>query len=209
MPTNRRQQIQRLVLPVIAGGCLVFAVTTVIRPERTRADPPARPPASAYASAVAGVGTVEPQSELISVAAEIPGVVRNVLVQPGDRVGQGQPLFQRDARAARAALAAAQADAASADAAARQAEVALADERQRLSLFEAVDDPRALSADELQRRRFAVRRADQRARLPRRRAARGVRRRRRDGPAAGRHGRGRAPARARRVRRGRRRPPAH
>ncbi|MFC0634462.1 HlyD family efflux transporter periplasmic adaptor subunit [Brevundimonas balnearis] len=160
MPTNRRQHIQRLVLPVIAGGCLIFAVTTVIRPERTRADPPARPPASAYASAVAGVGTVEPQSELISVAAEIPGVVRNVLVQPGDRVSQGQPLFQLDARAARAALAAAQADAASAEAAARQAEVALADERQRLSLFEAVDDPRALSADELQRRRFAVRRAE-------------------------------------------------
>jgi multidrug resistance efflux pump len=38
--------------------------------------------------------------------------------------------------------------------------VALADERQRLSLFEAVDDARALSADELARRRFAVSRAE-------------------------------------------------
>ena len=160
MPTNLRQRISRLVLPVLAGGCLVFAIAAVIRPERTRADPPATPPTAAYASSVAGVGIIEPQSELIAVASEVPGVVRSVLVQPGDRVAQGQPLFRLDARAAEAAVATAQADAASAEATARQAEVALADERQRLSLFEAVDDPRALSGDELERRRFAVRRAE-------------------------------------------------
>ncbi|KPF81267.1 hypothetical protein IP78_05490, partial [Brevundimonas sp. AAP58] len=130
MPTNLRQRISRLVLPVLAGGCLIFAVAAVIRPERTRADPPATPPSAAYASAVAGVGTIEPQSELIAVAAEVPGVVRSVLVQPGDRVTQGQPLFRLDARAAEAAVATALADAASAEAAARQAEVTLADERQ-------------------------------------------------------------------------------
>jgi multidrug efflux pump subunit AcrA (membrane-fusion protein) len=160
MPTSRRQQIQRLILPALAVGCLVFAISAVIRPERTRADPPATPPTAAYASTVAGVGTIEPQSELIAVAAETPGVIRSVLVQPGDRVAQGQPLFRIDARAAAAALATAQADAASARAAARQVEVALADERQRLSLYEAVDDARALSSDELERRRFAVRRAE-------------------------------------------------
>lgn len=160
MPTNLRQRISRLVLPAIAGGSLIFAGVAVIRPERTRADPPAAPPTATYASAVAGVGTIEPQSELISVAAEVPGVVRDILVRPGDRVRQGQPLFRLDARAAEAAVATALADVASAEAAARQAEVALADERQRLSLFEAVDDPRALSDDELERRRFAVRRAE-------------------------------------------------
>lgn len=160
MATSRRQQIQRLVLPALAGGCLVFAISAVIRPERTRADPPATPPTAAFASTVAGVGAIEPQSELIAVAAETPGVIRSVLVRPGDRVAQGQPLFRIDARAATAALATAQADAAAAQAAARQAEVALADERQRLSLFEAVDDARALSSDELERRRFAVLRAE-------------------------------------------------
>ncbi|MFN5614767.1 MAG: efflux RND transporter periplasmic adaptor subunit [Brevundimonas sp.] len=160
MPTSRRQQIQRLVLPVIAGGCMVFAVSAVIRPERTRADPPAPPPSADTAAAVAGIGTIEPQSELIAVAAELPGVVRQVLVQPGDRAAAGQPLFRLDDRAASAALATARADATAAAAAVRQAEVALGDERQRLSLFEAVDDPRALSADELARRRFAVSRGE-------------------------------------------------
>jgi len=100
MPTSRRQQIQRLVLPVIAGGCMVFAVSAVIRPERTRADPPAPPPSADTAAAVAGIGTIEPQSELIAVAAELPGVVRQVLVQPGDRAAAGQPLFRLDDRAA-------------------------------------------------------------------------------------------------------------
>lgn len=160
MPTSRRQQIQRLILPAIAGGCLIFAVSAVIKPERTRADPPAIPPTTAYASTVAGLGTIEPQSELIAVAAEAPGVIRSVLVQPGDRVVQGQPLFRLDARAAQAAVATAEADAASAEASARQAEIALADERQRLSLFESIEDARAVSTDELERRRFAVRRAE-------------------------------------------------
>lgn len=160
MPNNRRQQIQRLILPTIAGGCLIFAISAVIRPERSRADPPAAPPSTAYASTVAGIGTIEPQSELIAVAAEAPGVIRTVLVRPGDRVTQGQPLFRLDARAAQAAVSVAEADAASAEAAARQNEVALADERQRLSLFESIEDTRALSSDEMERRRFAVRRAE-------------------------------------------------
>lgn len=160
MPTSRRQLVQHLILPAIAGGCLVFAVSAVIRPERTRAEPPAVPPTATYASTVAGLGTVEPQSEVIAVATEVPGVIRSVLVQPGDRVGVGQPLFRLDGRAAQAAFATARADAASAQAVVRQAEVALADERQRLSLFESVVDARALSGDELERRRFAVRRSE-------------------------------------------------
>lgn len=160
MPTSRRQQLQRLILPTLAAGCLLFAISAVIRPERTRAEPPAVPPTATYASTVAGLGTIEPRSELIAVATEVPGVIRNVLVQPGDLVSAGQPLFRLDGRAAQAAVLTAQAEAVSAVAAARQAEVALADERQRLSLFDAVDDERALSSDELERRRFAVRRAE-------------------------------------------------
>lgn len=160
MPNNRRQFLLRLILPSIAAACMVFAIISVIRPERTRADPPARPPVAAFASGIAGTGTIEPRSELIAVAAEVPGVIRNVFVKPDDRVIRGQPLFSLDSRAAIAALETARADAIAAEAATRQSEVVLADERQRLSLFEAVDDARALSADELERRRFAVRKAE-------------------------------------------------
>lgn len=159
MSTNYSRLASRSILPLMAAGLFVFAVASVIQPARTRADPPAAPPTSPVASALSGTGVVEPESELISVATELSGVIRRVAVAPGDRVAAGQPLFTLDARAGTAAVAAARADAVSAQAAVTQAEVALADERQRLSLFETVDDPRALSADELQRRRFAVRRA--------------------------------------------------
>jgi multidrug efflux pump subunit AcrA (membrane-fusion protein) len=160
MTASRRQFTRGLILPVIAAGCMIFAIVSVIRPERTRADPPARPPASGFASSLAGIGTIEPRSELIAVAAEVPGVVRTVFIEPNERVVRGQPLFALDNRAALAALDSAKADAAAAQATVRQSEVVLADERQRLSLFEAVEDARALSADELERRRFALRRAE-------------------------------------------------
>jgi len=160
MSTDVRRLASRAALPLISAGLFVFAVSTVIQPGRTRAEPPAAPPTAPASSALAGVGVVEPESELIAVATELPGVVRQVAVQAGDRVTRGQPLFVLDTRAARAALTAASADATSADAAVRVAEAALADERQRLSLFDIVDDPRAVSTDERERRRFAVRRAE-------------------------------------------------
>lgn len=161
MSTKRPQKIvSRFVLPGLAAGAFVFAVVAVIQPGRTRADPPARPPSAPFAATVAGIGTIEPESELIAIATELPGVVRTVHVRPGERVEAGRPLFTLDRRAAEAALDAARAEAASAAAAVRVAEAAVADERQRLGLFERVDDPQAVSDDELQRRRFAVRRAE-------------------------------------------------
>lgn len=150
----------RFGLPAVALFLLVFAVSAAIQPPRIRAQPVETPPSSPYDNAVAGTGTVEPQSELIAIASELSGVVRRVYVQPGQSVAAGAPLFELDSRAARAALAAAEAEAASAEAAARAAEVAVADERQRLTLFEAVDDPAAVSRDELERRRFALSRAE-------------------------------------------------
>lgn len=153
------RRARTLVLPVVSGGMFLFAVYSVIQPGRTQADPPVRPPVNAYADAVAGIGTIEPQSELIAVASELNGVVRKVAVRAGDRVRQGDVLFQLDSREAEAALAAARADLATARAAAAARRVALADERQRLSLYRAVDDARAVSTDEVQRRSFAERRA--------------------------------------------------
>ena len=155
-----RKRLAGWALPVAAVGLFGFAVVTVIEPERSRAAPPAPPAAAATTAAtIAGIGTVEPPSLAIAIAAELPGVVRDVHVRVGDHVAAGAPLFTQDGRAVRAAIAAAEARLAAAEAAVATAEVALADERQRLSLFEAVPDKRALSADELARRRFASQRA--------------------------------------------------
>lgn len=155
------RRLSALLLPLIALGLFVFAVFAVIKPGRTRADPPVTPPAAAApAATVAGTGIVEPESELIRIASELAGVVREVNVRPGDEVTKGAPLFRLDSREADAAIGAARADIAAARAAVRSAEVAVADERQRLALFQSVDDPRAISEDEISRRRFAASRAE-------------------------------------------------
>jgi HlyD family secretion protein len=152
--------LSRFGLPLLAVGLLTFAVVSTIRPERGRTEPPVAPPASPFATAVAGVGVVEPRSEMISIASDLPGVVREVFVAPGQRVAAGAPLFRLDDRAQRAALAQAEAGIAAARAALVAAEVALADERQRLALYESVPDPRAVSVDEVARRRFGADRAE-------------------------------------------------
>jgi RND family efflux transporter MFP subunit len=159
MSTDLRRRARILLLPGIAGILFIYAVVAVIEPARSRADPPQVPATSSYGRAISGIGTVEPQSELIEVATEVPGIVRSVAVRAGDSVVAGQPLVLLDRRTAQAAVREAHAGVSAAEAALRQAELAAQDERQRLSLFESVSDRRAISADEIERRRFAARRA--------------------------------------------------
>lgn len=150
----------KYVLPAAAVGLVGFAVVSSNRPPREQTEPLLAAPTSPYQGKVAGIGVVEPSSELIEVAAELSGVVRDVAVAPGAQVKRGAPLFRLDDRALRAQLEAAQAEAAQAEAALAAARVTLADEEQRLGLFQAVEDKRAISEDELKRREFAVRRAE-------------------------------------------------
>ncbi len=147
-------------LPLAAAGLFVFAVSSVIRPSQGRADPVIAPPATPYVASVSGVGVVEPESEVIAIATELPGVIREVLVTPGDKVEAGAPLFRLDARALEAARLEAAANAAAAAAGADVAAVNLGDEKKRLAMFDSIADKRAVSVDELDRMRFAVRRAD-------------------------------------------------
>ncbi len=54
---------------------------------------------------VGGVGIVEPAGEAISVGSQLPGIVAEVRVNPGDDVEAGQTLFVLDDRTARANIA--------------------------------------------------------------------------------------------------------
>ncbi|MDZ7628947.1 MAG: efflux RND transporter periplasmic adaptor subunit [Parvularculaceae bacterium] len=148
------------VLPLAAAGLFIFAVFSVIRPAQGRADPVIAPPQTPYAASVSGVGVVEPESEIIAIATELSGVIREVLVTPGAKVDAGAPLFRLDARALSAARVEAAANAAAAEASASLAAVNLSDEKKRLAIFEGVTDKRAISVDELDRMRFAVKRAE-------------------------------------------------
>ena len=145
----------RAVLPAAALGLIAFAFSVAARPGSDEAQAqPAGQPASASASAttvVAALGVVEPSSETIAVAAELPGVVREVLVRPGEDVAKGAPLFRLDTRAVSARLDAARASL-------RVARIDAQDAQARARLFTAISDARAVSADEKDRARFAAER---------------------------------------------------
>jgi RND family efflux transporter MFP subunit len=153
----------RIGLPAIAAILFGITIATIIgQPSRSQA-PPVLPVAAApFASRIAGLGVIEPQSETIAVGTHIAGIVSLVQVKVGDRVTRGQPLFTIDDRAARAALASAEAEI-------KVAEAAAADARAQLAFYERVTDRRAVAEDEVTARRFASRQAE--ARLDRARAA--------------------------------------
>lgn len=96
-------------LPAAALAGLVFATVYVTRVSREAAPagdaaPAARPPSAPYADTLAGAGVVEPQTENISIASPMPGVVAEVPVVVGQKVAAGGLLFRMDDRQLRGEL---------------------------------------------------------------------------------------------------------
>lgn len=111
--------------------------------------PPVTPAQSPYPDFVAGSGIVEASTENIAIGTPIAGIVSEINVHDGSWVKKGDPLFSIDSRAARAQLAVGQA-------AVQVAEAQLANAKNELALAQSITDPRAMSVEEHDNRRFAV-----------------------------------------------------
>ena len=86
-------------LPLLAILGLIFSFAMVLSRHPAPAKEPAiLPPTSPYANSVAGIGIVEPKSEIINVGSEISAVIRYVSIKIGDQVKKGDPLFILDQR---------------------------------------------------------------------------------------------------------------
>lgn len=102
--TERRRTIADILtqylLPLVAMAMLGFALWYVAKtkPVTRNPPPPIMPARSPYAATLAAAGIVEAQTENISVGSATPGVVVQVLVNVGDEVKAGQPLFRLDDR---------------------------------------------------------------------------------------------------------------
>src|SRR5262245_58035198 len=156
--------MKNFILPSLAVVAALAATGSILRnqPRQVVTDPPSAPPESRFERTVAAVGLVEASSENISVGSHLSGVVEEVCVVVGQPVKAGDPLFKLDDRHLRAQLANARAALAVAGAREAVAEAEL-DEAARLrDIVESVSDKRAVSADELTRRRSAVRTAEAR-----------------------------------------------
>src|SRR5258708_4230257 len=149
--------MKRLILPLIAVGGALGAPYSVARtqPRRQSTQPPSPPPVSDFPRRVAAVGLVEASTENISVGTPLGGVVAKVFVMAGQAVKGGDPLFELDARHLRADLAVRQRAVAVARARATVAGARLEDLKRQLEFAEQVKDKRAISAEEVTRRRSA------------------------------------------------------
>jgi len=142
-------------LPILAVAGFLFAAYTVINsnqpvPVAKAVTEPASAPFKAF---IAGSGIIEAQSQNIDIGTPLPGIVKTVTVKVGDQVKADAPLFYLDDRDTRATLAVKLADLAKAKADASVAKVTLADAKSLSDLAEAVTDRRAISTEELLRRR--------------------------------------------------------
>jgi RND family efflux transporter MFP subunit len=141
-------------LPLLAACFVLFTVKELLsKPAAEPQTPTYAPVIAPYDARVAGIGIVEPKSELISLGTHLDGIINTVHVAVGDKVKKGDALFTLDERETRARLA-------SARATQQEAVVALADAKSQLAFYEKIADPAAVSREELTRRRFAVQRAE-------------------------------------------------
>lgn len=149
--------IRKIVLPVLAVCGVLLALWTVRQGSKpiVYSEPVADPPKVEFASRISGAGIVEASTRNISVGAHLPGIVARLDVKVGQRVKIGQPLFSIDDRAALADLAVREARV-------LEAEAVLQDLRAQLRIAENVRESRAISLEELNKRRYAVKAAEAR-----------------------------------------------
>lgn len=175
--------VRTFLIPLLAIAGVIFGVFTVVKGSKppVAAMPVAEPPKAPFDAFVAGSGLIESSSQNIAVGNPVAGVVTSVKVVVGDRVKTGDVLFELDARDLAAQLVVRQAEVETARAQLQrleaqprpeeippaEARVALAaalvaDAKDQLAMWEQVTDKRAISADEMSRRRYAVQAAETR-----------------------------------------------
>jgi multidrug resistance efflux pump len=93
-------------LPIVAIAMIAFAVKYLAEAGEKMPElpPPVQPAENPFPNTVAGAGIIEPQTENIEIGSPLPGIVVEVLVQVGQKVKAGDPLFRLDDRELKAEL---------------------------------------------------------------------------------------------------------
>lgn len=148
----------RFLLPILAVVGLLFAVYNVIQGSQPMPIAPAiaEPASAPFQAFIAGSGIIEAKSQNIAIGSPLSRLVSQVNVKVGDKISPGTVLFRLDDRDALAELAMRQADLQKAQADAEVANVSLADAKSLNDLAVAVTDSRAISGEELLKRRNAL-----------------------------------------------------
>jgi multidrug resistance efflux pump len=169
--------IRKFVLPLLAVAGVLCAIQVVIMASKPvpAAAPVVEPASAPFRSYIAGAGIIEARTQNVAIGTPVPGIVTRVFVQVGSAVKAAEPLFKLDDRDLQAELAVRrtavqtvqenltrlmhlprQEDIPPAVARVQETEAALADAQNQLARVESVTDRRAISQEDISRRRFAV-----------------------------------------------------
>ena len=139
-------------LPVLAGLGFVVTIVAVILGNSLQPTQPATPLPTLpipYKSYVAGSGVIEARRENVPIGTPVAGIVTTIFVRWGDQVIAGQPLFRIDDRALRAQRL-------PAEASVQEAAAKLNRASSLLRIAEGVPDKRAVSVEEISKRKANV-----------------------------------------------------
>lgn len=151
--------IFKYLLPVLAVFGMGFTILTVVNGSKTipSALPVVDPTVALFDSSVAGAGIVEANTENIAIGTLVAGVVSDVYVSVGSKVKARGLLFKIDDRDLTAQLMVRKAALKVAESSVNVAKATLADLKRQLALAESISDKRAISVEDLDKRRYAVR----------------------------------------------------
>jgi multidrug efflux pump subunit AcrA (membrane-fusion protein) len=149
--------MKNVLLPIIALSALTFGIVSVVRsqPKHEVNVPPSPPPNTPYAHTVAAVGLVEASTENIAIGTPLSDVVIEVPVVVGQVVKRGDPLFRLDDRQLQADLAARRAELGVTETQVKVDGALSDDAKEQLDFAETLSDKRAISSEELAKRRHA------------------------------------------------------
>jgi len=149
--------LKNKILPTIAAIGVILALVVAIQTQKKRppAQPIALPTKAPFNSYIGGAGIVEASSYNIGIGTSLPGLVKTVYVKVGDRLNQGDPLFLIDDRDLLAELLVKEATQIKARTGIAEAKAQFEDTRSQYALVRNATNSRAVSVDEVQKRRNA------------------------------------------------------
>ncbi|MDD5753304.1 MAG: efflux RND transporter periplasmic adaptor subunit [Methylococcales bacterium] len=145
-------------LPLLAAAGFLFASYTVVSSNQPVPIALAlvEPASAPFTHFIAGAGIIEAKNESIAIGSPLARLVSKVVVKVGDKISVGTPLFYLDDRETRAELSMRHADFVKAQADVLVAKATLADAQSLFDLANAVSDSRAISGEEILKRRNAL-----------------------------------------------------
>lgn len=136
------------ILPILAGLAISFALISIFSRDPIPIQEPIEPPPiSKWEDNIAGIGVIEPKSDLIFIGTEISGIIRELYVQAGQKVNKNDPLFSLDMRDVDASIKVLQAKL-------EAAKALYADARSQLDIVRSITDKRAISKDDYNKRKY-------------------------------------------------------